>query len=256
MRERLEDFGHVVRPGAWGLVALAPGFEYREQPPPTALKEVVACVWSSRVTKPSRHLQRTLPDGCVEIVLAGDGPALVYGPDGGWSDVPLAGGAAHCGVRLRPGAGRAVLRVDLHELAGLVAPLDDVEPSGRLDSSCLARLLAGVAKTRAQESDSLALEAAHRMELEPCSRVADLARCLSISERQLRRRFERTVGLRPVTYARITRMQRAVRLALHHGWSWSTVAYEAGFSDQAHLTREVQEFTGYSPSRLIVAPDG
>lgn len=124
MPDQLEDFGHVVRPGASGLVAIAPGFEYREQPPPAALRDVVACVWSSRVTKREEHVQRTLPDGCVEIVLAGDGPALVYGPDAGWSDVPLAAGASYRGVRLRPGAGRAVLRADLHELAGLVAPLD------------------------------------------------------------------------------------------------------------------------------------
>ncbi len=68
---------------------------------------------------------------------------------------------------------------------------------------------------------------------------------LAISERQLRRRFERTIGLRPWSYARIARVQRAVRLALQNGWTWTAVAYEAGFSDQAHLAREVRALTGY-----------
>ena len=64
------------------------------------------------------------------------------------------------------------------------------------------------------------------------------------------------IGLRPSSYARIARVQRAVRLALKNGWTWTAVAYEAGFSDQAHLAREVRALTGYRPSRLIGAPDG
>lgn len=247
MGEGLEDFGQVVRPGAFGLVAVAPGFDYREGPSPAALADLVACVWSARVTNAAPHTQRTLPDGCVEIVLPENGPALVYGPDAEWSDVPLASGAAHRGVRLRPGAGRSVLRTDLHELAGMVAPLDAVVPRGVLNISSVAQ---------AQQPDLLALEAARRIEREPRLRVADLARRLSISERQLRRRFERTIGLGPATYQRITRMQRAVRLALRRGMSWTEVAYEAGFSDQAHLTREVSDLTGYRPSRMVGARDG
>lgn len=247
MGDGLEDFGQVVRPGAFGLVAVGPGFDYREQPAPEALRDLVACVWSARVTAGAPHIQRTLPDGCVEIVLPENGPALVYGPDAGWSDVPLASGAAHRGIRLRPGAGRSVLRTDLHELAGMVAPLDAVVLRGALNISSAAQ---------AQEPDLLALEAARRIEREPRLRVADLARRLSISERHLRRRFERTIGLGLASYQRITRMQRAVRLALQRGWSWTEVAYEAGFSDQAHLTREVRELTGYRPSRMIGARDG
>ncbi len=99
-------------------------------------------------------------------------------------------------------------------------------------------------------------EAARLMEHEPRLDMPDLAGRLAISERQLRRRFERTIGLRPWSYARIARVQRAVRLALQNGWTWTAVAYEAGFSDQAHLAREVRALTGYRPSRLIRPPDG
>lgn len=63
-------------------------------------------------------------------------------------------------------------------------------------------------------------------------------------------------GLRPSSYARIARVQRAVRLTLKNGWTWTSAAYEAGFSDQAHLAREVRALTGSWPSRLIGAPDG
>ena len=55
------------------------------------------------------------------------------------------------------------------------------------------------------------VEAARQMADGPRSAMVDLSRRLSISERQLRRRFERTIGLRPSSYARIARVQRAVR---------------------------------------------
>lgn len=256
MTGALEDFGHVVWPGASGLVAIAPGFEYRELPAPAPVRELVACVWSSRVAKSEQHVQRTFPDGCVEIVLPDEGGALVYGPDADWSDVPLDAGAAYSGVRLRPGAGRALLRLDLQELAGTVVPLADVEPSGRLSGASLTQLLAAIARSGVRETDRLVVEAACLMEQEPRSGLREFARRLAISERQLRRRFERTIGLRPSSYARIVRVQRAVRLALENRLSWTEVAYESGFSDHAYLSREVRRVTGFSPSRLIGGRDG
>jgi transcriptional regulator GlxA family with amidase domain len=44
------------------------------------------------------------------------------------------------------------------------------------------------------------------------------------------------------------RLARARRL-LEHQQSVSFVTYEAGFSDQSHLTRRFKEFFGFTPAR-------
>ena len=91
-------------------------------------------------------------------------------------------------------------------------------------------MLTAIARTRMGETDRVAVEAARHMADGPCSGMA-----ISLSA---------------------SRVMRAVRLALMNGWTWTAVAYEAGFSDQAHRAREVRALTGYRPSRLIGAPDG
>lgn len=34
-------------------------------------------------------------------------------------------------------------------------------------------------------------------------------------------------------------------------WSWAAIAFELGFADQAHLSRDVARCTGRPPSRLV-----
>jgi AraC-like DNA-binding protein len=102
--------------------------------------------------------------------------------------------------------------------------------------------------------DSVVAEAVEEIAREPRLALPDLARRLAISERQLRRRFGRSVGLPPSTFARVTRMHRALRLAARRDRLWGTVAFDAGFSDQAHLSREIHALTGHSPAVLMPRP--
>jgi hypothetical protein len=70
------------------------------------------------------------------------------------------------------------------------------------------------------------------------------------SERTLRRRFLKTTGLAPKTIQQIERAQLAMSL-LEQKKSILDVAYETGYSDQAHLTRELKRFTGMTPAQLL-----
>ena len=56
-------------------------------------------------------------------------------------------------------------------------------------------------------------------------------------------------GLNPKHYFRIRRFNAAVRrLAAKDGTALSGVAAAAGYSDQAHLSREFREFAGVAPT--------
>lgn len=63
------------------------------------------------------------------------------------------------------------------------------------------------------------------------------------------RAFSRWMGCPPSTFRARSRFQRALA-ALSDGRSLATVALEAGFSDQAHLSRAAREHSGLTPRQL------
>ncbi|MFN0207069.1 MAG: helix-turn-helix domain-containing protein, partial [Planctomycetota bacterium] len=80
-----------------------------------------------------------------------------------------------------------------------------------------------------------------------CASIDTVATQCSIGIRQLERRFQREVGITPQALLQIVRFQRAVRL-LESDAPLSRVAYEAGYSDQAHFGRKFVAFTGTTPA--------
>jgi transcriptional regulator GlxA family with amidase domain len=84
-----------------------------------------------------------------------------------------------------------------------------------------------------------------------------LAAMLGITERQLRRRFATAVGYGPKTMQRILRFQRFLTLASRAAApDLAGLAYEAGYADQAHLTRESGRLAGRTPAELVAAKAG
>ncbi|WP_272426297.1 helix-turn-helix domain-containing protein [Polyangium jinanense] len=61
--------------------------------------------------------------------------------------------------------------------------------------------------------------------------------------------FHEAVGLTPKRYCRVRRFQRVLSRAASTR-PWSEIALDAGYSDQAHFTREFRELAGVSPSRF------
>jgi AraC-like DNA-binding protein len=84
--------------------------------------------------------------------------------------------------------------------------------------------------------------------------LPEAGRAVGLGERQLRRRFERAVGYGPATLVRIQRFQHFLALAERQpGAPLSRLAAEAGYADQAHLTRECGRLSGLSPGALLAA---
>lgn len=70
------------------------------------------------------------------------------------------------------------------------------------------------------------------------------------SHRHFARRFTESVGLKPKTYCRLLRFGRVLdRLAAGPSETAADLAAEAGYADQAHLTREFRRFADLSPGR-------
>lgn len=82
--------------------------------------------------------------------------------------------------------------------------------------------------------------------------IARLADEVGWTRRNLLARFRAQIGLSPKTAARVIRFQRALRLLNRRGpqLPLSAVAQVAGYSDQAHLTREFRSLAGATPVEL------
>jgi AraC-like DNA-binding protein len=224
---------------------------YREFTPPAQLRGSIACFWTRRG---SGATVRILPDACSDIVWRAGQGAVLAGPDTGPSFSQTAPGELIVGARFLPGAGGAALGVPLAELRDQRVPLAELglDPREQLDGGADPRralaLVAGAAArlTLAGPPDRAVLAAAVRL-LDPRRRVDALADELGLSERQLRRRCLAGVGYGPKTLQRVLRLRRFMRAG---GDELAKAAFEAGFADQAHLTRECRRLTGLAPSAL------
>lgn len=85
--------------------------------------------------------------------------------------------------------------------------------------------------------------------------VADVADEVGWSRRHLTTQFRAELGLNPKAYQRVARFQTAHRLLLRAARrgrpSLADVAADAGYADQAHLTREWAELAGCTPVQWL-----
>lgn len=83
------------------------------------------------------------------------------------------------------------------------------------------------------------------------ARIGTLAEEFELSQRQLERQFVAEVGVNAKTLARLIRFEEVRnRLWLYPDVSLAQLAYELGFADQAHLTREFRAMTFMTPRRF------
>jgi AraC-like DNA-binding protein len=211
-----------------------------------------AIVWTRRV-RDDGGATRVLPDGCIDVIWA-EGRLIVAGPDTEAHLVHSPAGAELHAVRFAPGAAPDLLGVPAHELRNRQVPLEELWPAAEV------RRLA----ERVHDASDRGRELADRLGAAPAepwvdwlvgrlrsgSAVGVLADRIALSERQLHRRCLALFGYGPKTLARILRLGRALELA-RTGAPLGRVAADAGYADQAHLSREVKALAGVSPTDLL-----
>ncbi len=186
-------------------------------------------------------------------------PALIAHP----------GAQAGIQLQLSPLAARPLLGMPAGELAGTDVLADEIWGSvaGRIHQRLLQaedwparfvvldRLLGSMADDRRGVPDEITRAWGTLLRSGGTAPIRHIARDIGWSERHLRTRFTREVGLTPKVAARVIRFDRARRLLEHQVVTGrphiAGVAADCGYFDQAHLIRDWQQFTGLAPTDWI-----
>jgi methylphosphotriester-DNA--protein-cysteine methyltransferase len=236
--------------------ALPPG--YTEWPAPAGLRHAVACLWARALTDGTGQTALVLPDGCTDLIWEQGRGAYVAGPDTGPVPTSITAGTV-IGVRFRPSAGGPALGVPLSELRDQRVGLADLRPadakrlSAALDpATAAARAVDVTAALVGDGAPDPAVTRAVRLLGDPQARTEDVAAEVGLSVRQLRRRCHAAVGYGPKTLQRVLRFRRFVSRidARPEVLDLAALAAEAGYADQAHLTRECARLSGLTPAAL------
>ena len=241
---------------------LPPG--YTEWPAPAGLRHAIACLWAQVVPDGGRdRIVLVLPDACSDLIWEQGRGASVAGPDTGPVSTVVKAGAVVLGVRFRPEAGGPALGVPLSELRDQRVDLADLfRPGARRlpgtldpDAAAIQALELTAALVADADPDPAATQATVLL-ADPRARAEDVAAEVGLSIRQLRRRCHAVVGYGPKTLQRVLRFRRFIsRIDAGPGvpgaLDLAALAAQAGYADQAHLTRECRQLAGLTPAALV-----
>ena len=242
---------------------------YVEVPPPPDLRAAVACTWVAHVSANGDAPAPIVPDACSDVVVIGAAAPHVAGPATRTHLVGVGATTTVVGIRFRPGAARAVFGCDAHELRDADPELRAV--CGASTSALEAELSADPAPDAMRATlergarprrdgriarDAIALRAAHALVADHRLSVTALGAMLGWNARRLHREMTETCGYGAKTLQRIVRLQRTLRLARQRALAQrrptlAMLALDAGYADQAHMTREFRDLTGFTPRELL-----
>jgi AraC-like DNA-binding protein len=263
-----------ANPLADGSPAVHGGGVSISRAPSPALRPFVKTLWARQgLAAPTPH-EHVLPNGMMHVVLRLSPEPIVIFDGGSPRDLghSVIGGARSTyylkdvsapstavGAQLHPGAASLLFGMPADELAERHTALEDVWGAearrlrdyigeactleARLDrfEAALAARLPRVRGVHPAIADALARVAS--------TPIAELVGQSGMSHRSFIALFRATVGLAPKTFARIVRFQRAAARLATERVSLADTAFDAGYADQAHLTREFGEIAGVSPAR-------
>ncbi|QGW84974.1 helix-turn-helix domain-containing protein [Variovorax paradoxus] len=257
------------------------------RPPPPHLQPFVKLLWASAPegvpTERPGAREHVLPTGGMHVVFRLSGPPLklfgsaddTRGQTCGYAIVGGARAASYMrdvsvatrsvGAQLQPGAARALLGAPEDALASQHTPLDalwgarqtdaaleQVHAAGGLDRQLT--VFEALLAQRAIDSFGAGLRGLHpgiAATLGPLAHgspsIEGLVTRSGYSHRRFIALFRGAIGLSPKEYARVMRFNRALTLAGDPAQSWAEIALTAGYSDQAHLSREFSALADMSP---------
>lgn len=245
---------------------------YTEYAPPPSLREYVECFWTRGAESPNAAAEHIIPDGSIDLVLGyGSGSAAPSATLAvGTMTRPLvirgASRLSYVGVRFWPGRALPFLGVPAAALTDLRVDIADLWTDRGMSLEGLHGHEPGAVRgafeqllhrrlERARPIDRT-VDAAVRAILRAGGNlsIASLAPALGATRQHLARSFALHVGVAPKMFARVARVRHALAKArVAATVDWAALALDAGFYDQAHLSGEVRELTGRTPSEWLAS---
>jgi AraC-like DNA-binding protein len=182
-------------------------------------------------------------DACWDLVFTATprwSRVLLSGPSSRPTPVPYEAGNRNVGVRFTHGT--YFTHVEPHSMCDrtIALPMHDRHTFGLANRSWPMPAY--------PEVDELihAFDTAGLLAHDPVIDAALHGQETAVSPRSVQRHFTRITGLSPRHVRQISRAREAVT-RLRAGEAIAEVAYELGYADQSHLTRDVKRLTGYTP---------
>ena len=246
---------------------------YAEYPPSPRFARLVDTFWILDGTGDGSP-DAILPDGRVEIIFhygvafhrhhaAGipeqQGHALVAGQLLEPVVLSFTGLAGVAAIRLHPAAAGVLFGCSIAPLTGRIVDLDDILPARPVlrerlaastgDGECVAVLeefLSALDVVAPEPAVEFAVNEILRSD--GCAELSHVAVRAGVSARSLQRLFLHHVGISPKHFARIARLQAALR-HVRGGAPLADAALSCGYYDQAHMALDFRRLAAVSPAR-------
>lgn len=138
-------------------------------------------------------------------------------------------------------------RPDLATRYEVLRPRDAIRPLRDGGEDAVAEILARAERSRPVAPNSAISMMAERLTVDPRCRIGAAASHPGATREHASRTFHRHFGFSPSAFRSERRFRDALALLADTTIPLASVALEAGFADQAHLTRDFRARTGTSP---------
>jgi AraC-like DNA-binding protein len=257
--------------------------KYETFQPGSDLASIIKCYWTLEVPAEMRgQRQRILPDGCIELIFVlGDDVrrittgdkfivqprAMVLGQITEPFFVEPTGYVHSFAARFYPYGFANFVSTNLSNLANKETPLEslfDEKPSRDLHQKIIRatdtqkRIAVIEAFLLNRLNDKITIDNIVKTTIDTmlmtkgsASINAILKKDLS-KRRQLERKFLKQIGISPKQLGRVVRLQAILKMLLgKHSESFSSIAYEGEYYDQAHFIKDFRDFTGMTPKAFL-----
>ncbi len=257
--------------------------DYQTYEPHSDLATIVKCYWTLEVpAQKENQRQLILPDGCVDMCFILGDDIKRYTTAGGTLIQPRqmllgqiteqfyiepTGYVNTFAVRFYPYGFANFVGLPLNELANKETPLNKLfgdDKAGRLSeeiteaktASQRINIVEAFLFERLNEKatiDNIVRSTIDTMFLSRGSKsVSAILKDDPTKRRQLERKFIKQIGISPKQLGKVIRLQAALKMLLNRETDTLTgIAYENGYYDQAHFTKDFKEFTGVTPKDFL-----